>query len=102
MPAAAVAQDVRARGDALGGGEARDRSKVGTFWRVRQQAGGPVGVLEDGPPGDGRLVGVGGADDVEAGDRAQRGEVLDRLVGRAVLAEADRVVGPDVGDRAAS
>ena len=46
-----------------------------------------------------RLVGVGGADHVEAGDGAQGGEVLDRLVGGAVLAEADGVVGPDVGDR---
>ena len=50
------------------------------------------------PAGRG-LVGVGRADDVEARDRAQRGEVLDRLVGRTVLAEADGVVGPDVGDR---
>ena len=29
----------------------------------------------------------------------QRRDVLDRLVGRAVLAETDRVVGPDVDDR---
>ena len=65
----------------------------------QREAGGPVGVLEHGLPAGGGLVGVGRADDVEAGDRAQRGEVLDRLVGRAVLAEADRVVGPDVGDR---
>ena len=50
-------------------------------------------------PAGGRLVGVGRAYDVEARHRAQRGEVLDRLVGRTVLAEADRVVGPDVGDR---
>ena len=54
-----------------------------------------------GLPAGGRLVGVGRADDVEARDRAQRGEVLDRLVGRAVLAEADGVVGPHVGDRQA-
>ena len=33
------------------------------------------------------------------GDGPQRGEVLDRLVGRAVLAQPDRVVRPDVGDR---
>ena len=75
------------------------RGNVGTFCRVRHSPAGPVGVLEDRAPGGDRLVGVGRADDVEAGDRAQRREVLDRLVGRAVLAEADRVVGPDVGDR---
>ena len=40
-----------------------------------------------------------GPHDVEVRDRPQRGQVLDRLVGRAVLAEADGVVGPDVGDR---
>ena len=40
-----------------------------------------------------------GPHDVQAGDRAQRPQMLDRLVGRAVLAEADRVVRPDVGHR---
>ena len=75
------------------------RSSTGRFCRVRHRAVGPVGVLERVPPGDRGLVGVGGPHDVEAGDRAQRGQVLDRLVGRAVLAEADRVVGPDVDDR---
>ena len=75
------------------------RGKVGTFCRVSARPAGPVGVLEDRLPGGHGLVGVRRADDVQAGDRAQRGEVLDRLVGRAVLAEADRVVGPHVGDR---
>ncbi|CAM5581502.1 hypothetical protein SCYAM73S_04252 [Streptomyces cyaneofuscatus] len=56
-------------------------------------------VLQDGAPADGGLVGVGGPYDVEAGDRAESGELFDRLVGGAVLAEADGVVGPDVGDR---
>ena len=55
--------------------------------------------LEHGLPAGGGLVGVRGAYDVEPGDRPQRGEVLDRLVGRPVLAEADRVVRPHVGDR---
>ena len=50
-------------------------------------------------PAGGGLVGVGRTYDVEAGDRPQRGEVLDRLVGGAVLAEPDRVVGPHVGHR---
>ena len=58
-----------------------------------------VAAVDRHPPGLGDLVGVGGADHVEAGDRPQRGELLDRLVGRAVLAEADRVVGEDVDHR---
>ena len=37
-----------------------------------------------------------GPDEPQVRDRAQGGVVLDRLVGRAVLAEADGVVGPDV------
>ena len=40
-----------------------------------------------------------GADDGQAGDRPQRRELLDRLVGRAVFADADRVVREDVDDR---
>ena len=45
------------------------------------------------------LVGVAGADHVEVGDRPQRGELLDRLMGRAVLAEPDRVVAEPVDHR---
>ena len=56
-------------------------------------------ALEDLAPGDGGLVGVGRADDVQARDGAQRGQVLDRLVGRAVLAQADGVVRPHVRHR---
>ena len=75
------------------------RSSVGRFWRVRTRPVGPA-AAQDLAPGHGGLVGVGRAHDVEAGDRAQRPEVLDRLVGRAVLAEADRVVRPHEGDAA--
>ena len=53
------------------------------------QRGGAV-VLDGEPPRLGRLVGVGGPDHAEAGDGPQRGEVLDRLVGGAVLADARR------------
>ena len=94
---AAVGEDVGAPGDALGRGErlaVEDRQGLAG----QGQTGRPVGVVEDGAPGDRGLVGVTRADDVQARDGAQRGQVLDRLVGRAVLAEADRVVGPDVGD----
>ena len=52
-------------------------------------------VVGDGrlPRGDG-LVGVGRADDLQLRDGPQRGELLDRLVCRAVLADADGVVRP--------
>jgi hypothetical protein len=54
--------------------------------------------LDAAAPGGGRLVGVARPDDVQVGDGPQRGHVLDRLVSGAVLAERDRVVGPDVDD----
>ena len=47
----------------------------------------------------GDLVGVAGADHVQARHRPQRGELLDGLVGGPVLAEADRVVAEPVDHR---
>ena len=94
-----LGQHVAALGHALGAAAATSRSRVGSVCRLSASAVGPVGVLQRLPPGPGGLVGVGRADHVQARDGAQRGQVLDRLVGRAVLAEADRVVRPDVGDR---
>jgi hypothetical protein len=44
------------------------------------------------------FAGIGRAEH-HVGDQAKRDEVLDRLVGRAVLAETDRVVCENVGDR---
>ena len=55
-----------------------------------------VAKLEDDAPRLGDLVGVARADRQEARDRAQRQNLLDRLVRRAVLADADRVVREDV------
>jgi hypothetical protein len=49
-------------------------------------------------PALGRLHRVGRAEDQQVRDRAQRREMLDRLMGRAVLAEADGVVRHDVDD----
>ena len=46
----------------------------------------------------GGLVGVGGSDDAQARHGAQRRQLLDGLVGGAVLAQAHRVVGPRVDD----
>ena len=55
-------------------------------------------VADDVGPRVDRLVRVGRPDHVQAGDRPERGELLDRLVGRAVLADADRVVGEHEAD----
>ena len=74
------------------------RSTTGRFWRDRARpAGRPRRRIS--AHACGGLVGVGRAHHGQARHRAQGGEVLDRLVGRAVLAEADRVVRPDEGDR---
>ena len=49
-------------------------------------------------PALGHLDGVGGAEEAEVRDGAQGCQMLDGLVGRAVLAEADGIVGHDVDD----
>jgi hypothetical protein len=76
-------------------------ASVGSFWRVSDSADRPDGsssALDRERPGRGSLVRVAGPDEPQVRDRPQRGVVLDRLVGRAVLAEPDRVVRPDVDD----
>ena len=89
-----VAQHVGALRDALVAGVGEDRQVLAR----EDEHGGAVEVLEDRAPREGGLVRVARADDREARDRAQRREVLDGLVGRAVLAEADGVVRVDPGD----
>ena len=69
------------------------------FWRVSASPHGPPLRFQDRLPGARGLVGVAGAHHRQARDRPQGGHVLDRLVGRPVLAEPDRVVRPDVDDR---
>ena len=97
VPARRLAQDVAAAVDAL----AREPVRAG---QGRQLLAGEgerdrtVAALDGERPGGGRLVRVARPDEPQVRDRAQRGVVLDRLVGRAVLAEADRIVGPDVDD----
>ena len=95
-----VEQDVGAAGDTVGVREsarpARERRYVLTAERERHW---PVGDAEQGAPGSDGLVRIRGPDDVQARDGAQGSEVLDRLVGGSVLAQADRVVRPDVDDR---
>ena len=60
------------------------------------QAGGSLATLQRDAPCGCRLVGIGGAEDNQIGDGAQRGQMLDRLVGRPILPQPDRVVGPHV------
>ena len=55
-------------------------------------------VLDDHAPRLGRLVGVGRAQHRQTRDRAQRGEVLDRLMRGTVFAQADRVMRENVDD----
>ena len=54
---------------------------------------------DDDAPGFDDLVGVGGPQRDQAGNAAQRDELLDRLVRRAVLPDADRIMREDVDDR---
>src|ERR1700754_1991878 len=86
---------VSAAGDAFVGGAL----EYGQVLAGQGEALGAFGAFECGAPGVGGFVGVAGAQEGEAGDGAQGGVVLDGLVGGAVFAEADGVVGPDVDDR---
>ena len=92
-----VAQDVAAASHALARllGRAREHRQLLAGQGQRHRA---VAPLHGERPGRGRLVGVARSHEPQVRDRAQRGVVLDRLVGRPVLAQADRVVGPDVDD----
>ena len=96
-----VGEDVRALDREVGGGErvAGCRAVAALEHRDvlagQRDAGGTGVATEHLEPDDGRLVRVAGANDREVRDGAQGGELLDRLVGRAVLAERDGVVRPD-------
>ena len=67
-------------------------SHTGRPWRRERERRRPVGLAQRVAPRERGLVEAGRADDVEVRRRAQRDELLDRLVRRAVLADADRVV----------
>ena len=71
----------------------------GRFWRVSASRRRAVRALERELPAFGGLDRVGRAEDAHVRHGAQRRQVLDRLVGRAVLAEADGIVGHHVDDR---
>ena len=82
---------------------ARDVSQLlGITRLVRQvlaaehQGARAVGALDGVLPGHGRLHGIGRAPGVEVRRATQTGQLLDRLVGRAVFAETNGVVGEHV------
>ncbi len=93
IPVAEVAHDVGAALDRV----IRLRAQRWQALPREREQGRPVAFDRD-PPGPDDLVAVGRAQHGQAGHRPQRGEVLDRLVGRSVLTEPDRVVGHDVHD----
>ena len=70
-------------------------SSTGTFWRVSARPAGRFRRVSTVAQAWAVSFASAGAPR-RGGDGAKRGEVLDRLVGRAVLAEADGVVGPHV------
>src|SRR5215216_7969942 len=65
--------------------------------RQRQNAR-TIGTLQRQLPALGDFDGIARAEDRQVRHRAQRGQMLDRLVGRTVLAEPDRVVGHHMND----
>ena len=95
-----VGQDVGPAGDLLGrvtGGLEQHRQLLAG----EGQCSGAAPSLQRHAPGRSGLVAIGRADENQVGDGPQRRQLLDRLVGGAVLADPDRVVGPDVDDRQA-
>ena len=73
-------------------------SSSGTAWRVSASSVGPSVPVERGDERARGLLGIGRADDVEVRDDPETRDGLDRLVGRAVLADADAVVRENVDD----
>ncbi len=71
----------------------------GRPWRVSARIDGRVrDACSAKRPAFGGLDRIGRAEHQEVRDRAQRREMLDRLVGRPVLAEADRIVRHHIDD----
>ena len=93
-----IGQHVGAAGDAGRGGVAA-AVQGGQRLARQHQRHGLVPDRHDHPPGLDDLVGVAGPHVDHAGHGADRGDLLDGLVGGPVLADADRVVGVDVDQR---
>ena len=71
------------------------RSNTGMFWRVSAMPAGPLRRSRMVFQAQATSLASPGRTTVEVRDGAQRRELLDRLVRRAVLAEGDGVVRPD-------
>ena len=65
---------------------------VGTSWREKASRLGRSALSQRDLPAFRRLHAVGGAHHQQVGNGAQRRQMLDRLVGRAVLAHADGIM----------
>ena len=64
-------------------------------WRVSTSVTGRMLLLHDDLPGFGDFVGIAGTQHEHVRHGAQRRQLLDRLMRRAVFADADRVVRED-------
>ena len=94
-----IAQDVAAAAQAVARllGRARERRQLLAGQRQCDRTGRIRGAsLGCHRPRGGRLVAIARPDEPQVRDRPQGCIVLDRLVGRAILAESDRIVGPDI------
>src|SRR5581483_10570740 len=92
-----VGEDVAAAREPRGRREARP-VEDGELLPREDEPDRAARAAESDPPRRDGLGGVRGAHAPEPRHRAERGEVLDRLVRRSVLAESDRVVRPDEDD----
>ena len=72
--------------------------QIGHALPCQREHRGPLGVGQGELPAFRRLDGIGGPEQKQVGHGPQAGQVLDRLMGRAVLAEADGIVGHHVDD----
>ena len=73
----------------------------GRFWRVSASTVGPSIRLSASSQHSVDLDGVAGPEHAHVGNGAQRREMLDRLMRRAVFAEPDRIMGHHVDDAGA-
>mmetsp|Transcript_6189 Transcript_6189/g.24949 ORF Transcript_6189/g.24949 Transcript_6189/m.24949 type:complete len:367 (-) Transcript_6189:960-2060(-) len=72
--------------------------RIGQVLAGQREQARALGIAQGHGPGHHRLGRVGRAPDVQARDQAQAGDMLDGLVGRAVLTQADGVVRHHVDD----
>ena len=75
------------------------RSKVGRFWRLRIRQAGSCLRLSTTRQASATSLASAGRRTISPGMLRNASQLLDRLMGRAVLADPDRVVRKDVDDR---